>query len=100
MMKNTSALVSAELSITSLSIFMLRRLFQAASASAPAQPVPPASVGVAKPPKIEPSTTKISAGRRQEAAQHHAPHLAARLRADVGMERRRQMRLGERQDPL
>ena len=77
MMKNTSALVSAELSMTSLSIFMLRRLFQAASASAPAEPVPPASVGVAKPPKIEPSTTKISAagGRKLRSTMRHISPL-------------------------
>ena len=79
---------------------MFRRLFQAASASAPAEPVPPASVGVAKPPKIEPSTTKISAagGRKLRSTMRHISPLVFGPMVDI--ERRRKMRLGERQDAL
>src|SRR6186713_501607 len=56
-MKNTSALVSAELSIMPLSSFRLSLPFHQARISAPAAPTPAASVGVAQPPKIEPSTS-------------------------------------------
>ena len=56
MMKNTMALVNAEELITSFSTAMLKRLFVIARMIAPRLPTPEASVGVAQPAKIEPST--------------------------------------------
>src|SRR5688500_6574347 len=58
-MKNTSALVSAALSIIEFSAFRLSLPLNQASTSAPAAPTPAASVGVAQPPKIDPSTSTI-----------------------------------------
>ncbi len=98
MMKNTSALVSAELSMTSFSIFMLRRLFHHASSSAPAQPVPPASVGVAQPPKMEPSTTKIRNAGGRKLRKSIVSNSDLPCGPDIRCERRRQVRLQRRQD--
>ncbi len=58
-MKNTSALVSAELSIMALSALKLSLPLNQASTMAPTAPTPAASVGVAQPPKIDPSTSTI-----------------------------------------
>ena len=58
-MKKTMALVSAEFSMTSFIAFMLSRLLNHASRIAPKAPTPAASVGVAQPAKIEPSTSTI-----------------------------------------
>ena len=60
MMKNTSALVSAAEVITSRSAGMLKRLLPIASRMAPSAPTPDASVGVAQPAKMLPSTSVIS----------------------------------------
>ena len=60
MMKKTIALVSAAEVITSRSTCMLKRRLPMASRMAPRPPTPEASVGVAQPPKIEPSTSVIS----------------------------------------
>ncbi len=59
-MKKTIELVSADDSMISRSDLRESAPFQAASTRAPAQPTPAASVGVAHPRKIEPSTSETS----------------------------------------
>jgi hypothetical protein len=58
-MKNTSALVSAALSIIAFRSLSFSLPLNQASTSAPAAPTPAASVGVAQPPKIDPSTSTM-----------------------------------------
>src|SRR5687768_5493076 len=58
-MKNTSALVSAELSIIAFRSLKLSLPLNQAITSAPAAPTPAASVGVSQPPKIDPSTSTM-----------------------------------------